>query len=266
MDTNSAQHPVTIGVLLVGHGSRDEPGVAEFLATVRRVERAAPQWAVEPCFLEFASPSIDEGFSRLAARRVERVVVAPVILLSAGHVRRDIPREVAQAAARFPHIAVVQADHLGCHASLVELSQRRYDEAIANRSPDVAPQETVLVMAGRGSREAAAIEEMRRFVRLREDATPAREVRTAFLSMAEPSLADALDQLARDAPRRVVVQPHLLFSGRLLDRTEQTVHRVAENNPRTDWAVAAQLGESDLLVAALLDRAAAACGDTAARH
>src|SRR6476646_7331453 len=93
--------PRDCGLLVVGHGSREAVGVEEFLATARLVAEAAHPAPVEACFLEFARPTIAEGFRALAARGVRRIVVAPALLFSAGHDLRDIPAAVASVAAEF---------------------------------------------------------------------------------------------------------------------------------------------------------------------
>ena len=96
------------GVLLVGHGSREPEGVTEFLDTARLVAQRAGQAVVEPCFLEFARPTIDEGYCRLIERGARRVVVVPALLFAAGHGRRDIPAAVAAVAAKNLAVSVQQ--------------------------------------------------------------------------------------------------------------------------------------------------------------
>src|SRR5262245_1199599 len=107
MTTTARRHDgPDIALLLIGHGSRDAIGTAEFLATAELVRKAVAGTSVEPCFLEFAQPTIAEGFQSLAARGVGRIVAVPVLLFSAGHAKQDIPAALAAVAARFPQIAV----------------------------------------------------------------------------------------------------------------------------------------------------------------
>jgi sirohydrochlorin cobaltochelatase len=242
------------GLLLVGHGSREALGVEEFLATARLAARMAPDLAVEPCFLEFAAPTIADGFRSLAARDVRRVTVVPVLLFSAGHAQRDIPAAVAAVAANCPAIAVEQSEHLGCHEALLAASQSRYDEALAGY-PHMAAEETMLVMVGRGSHDLLATAEMLDFTRLRHHRTPVATARAAFIAMADPLLESVLDEVASSACQRVVIQPHLLFGGVLLDRMRELVERYAWRHPHVQWVTAAHLGPSELLVQAILDRA-----------
>ena len=127
--------PAEVGWLLVGHGSTEARAVDEFLQTARQVAQAVPVVAVEPCFLEFARPTIADGLRALASRGVRRITVVPVMLFSAAHVQHDIPAAVAAASREFPKIAVSQCEHFGCHEAILALSALRYEEAIVGRGP-----------------------------------------------------------------------------------------------------------------------------------
>jgi sirohydrochlorin ferrochelatase len=249
--------PPDAGLLLVGHGTRYAPGVDEFFSLAQTTAAGAGGRAVEPCFLEFAQPSIADGFAKLVERGARHVVVAPVILFAAGHIRRDIPREVAAAAATHPGVSYVQAPHLGCHPALAQLSSQRYAECIG-AAPAIAPEDTVLVLVGRGNRDAEATGEMLQFAQMRRESLGAGEIRTAFLAMAEPPLEPTLERLALASPKRIVVQPHLLFAGELLDRISTIVERLSDKHPDVDWRVTGHMGPSALVASAILDRASEA--------
>ncbi len=247
------------GWLLVGHGSREPRGLQEFLATAALLAQRVPGVAIEPCFLEFAQPTIAAGFRALVARGARRVVVVPALLFAAGHARRDIPAAVAAVAAEHPDVSVEQAEHLGCHEAVIALSKQRYDEALA-REPRVPDEHTALVMVGRGSHDESATAEMLRFVELRRAQTPLAHAQACFVAMAEPVLSDALDALdavVRWGVQRVVVQPHLLFGGALSERIENIVARHAQMHSQVQWLTTACLGPSPLVAEALLQRACA---------
>lgn len=252
--SNDPAGPADRGLLLVGHGSREPVGVNEFLVVARLVAQAAARQPVEPSFLEFSQPTIAEGFAALVERGVGHVVVAPVLLFSAGHDQRDIPAAVAAAAAAHPGVTVEQTAHLGCHEALLELSKVRYDEALAGRSL-VPAAETTLVMVGRGSLDASATAEMWRFAALCQQAAPMGQTLVGFVAMADPSLEEVLLAAARGGARRVVVEPHLLFGGVLMERIVDTVARFAGEHPHIEWVTTRHLGPSELVVRAILDRA-----------
>jgi sirohydrochlorin cobaltochelatase len=244
------------GLLLVGHGSRERIGIDEFLATAALVAEAAGSTPVEPCFLEFAAPSIADAFEALVRRGARRVCVVPLLLFAAGHARQDIPRAVAHAARRYPEVQVAQSDHLGCHDAVLELSHARYDESLRERTR-VASADTALVLVGRGSHDAEATAEMRQFAALRARCGSAQRVYVGFLAMADPPLESVLEEAAASGAKRIVVQPHLLFGGVLVDRIGAMVARVAARHPHPEWVVAGHLGTSPLIAAAVIGRAQA---------
>jgi sirohydrochlorin ferrochelatase len=175
-------------------------------------------------------------------------------LFSAAHAQRDIPAAVAAAAAPHRGIVVEQCRDLGCHEAIVALSRLRCDEATAHLPPALG--RTALVMVGRGSHDAEATAEMRRFAELRAAGTPWHRVFTAFVAMAEPGYLDALAEAADCGASRVVVQPHLLFGGVLVDRIAAAVADFARQYPNLEWVAAAHLGPADLVARAILARAA----------
>lgn len=242
------------GLLVVGHGTRSERGLAEFQQTVELLARRLPAVAVQGCFLELAAPTIAEGLSLLAARGCRRVVVQPLLLFAAGHAQDDIPAAVRAAARAHPQIEILQAAHLGCHERLVALSAERYLESFAGAEDQASPRDTLWLTVGRGAREASALAELARFVELRQRATPVGHVRTAYLAMAEPRLEQVLPQIAALRLRRVVVQPHLLFHGELVTLVSERVAAFAKQWPGQDWRVCTHLGPSEHVMEILADR------------
>ena len=244
------------GLLVVGHGTREPRGIDEFWVTCQAIADADPALAIEGAFLEFAEPTIDRGVNALAARGVSRIVVMPLMLFAAAHAKRDIPDAVMSAARKHPQLNVSFAKHLSCHPSIVALSRQRFAEALGGVAPG-SVDETVLVLVGRGSNDVEATAEMHQFARIRAGQRDAALVEVAFVSMASPSLTEALSRAGDSGVRRIVVQPHLLFGGVLIDRVAETVRDFAARYPCADWRVAGQLGPSELIVQTVRDRAPA---------
>ncbi len=242
------------GLLLVGHGTRDTVGVSEFLSLAAQVE-ARSGVLVEPCFLEIAEPSIAGGLARLAERGAREIIVVPVLLFAAGHAKRDIPAAVVAAAARFPSINTRQTPVLECHPRILDLSERKFTEAVAGREP-VPSSDTILLMVGRGSFDPHATAAMHRFAALRAERSAGVPVETCFVAMQTPALAPTLERLAAAHHRRVVVQPHLLFRGELLEDIADQIASIAATAPATEWLLTAPLGAEPELVAAVMDLAA----------
>jgi len=253
------------GLLVVGHGTRDARGVSEFLAVVDGVARWLPQVVVRPGFLELAEPTIGEAIAAFEAGGVDRLVVSPVLLFAADHAKRDIPRAIDDALRAHPRMATVQAAHLGTHAQLLALSALRYQEATARLVP-LPPGETLLLLVGRGSRDRDATAEMSEFSRLTKLRNALPHVAVAFYAMAQPSLEATLEELRAKSFRRIVVQPHLLFNGRILDQIAALVKETKRRTPNQEWVLCEHLGPAPWLVDALVDRASQALTGQQLQH
>jgi len=254
------------GLLLVGHGTRSEIGAQQFLALAERLrERVQGIAVVEAAFLELRQPDIEGAVDRLVDQGIERLVTMPMLLFAAGHAKEDVPAAVAAALARSGQsdIGQVQAGHLGCHPAVVELSRLRMEEAVSKvQGPrsNVQGSEECLLLVGRGSRDDSATAEMHDFARLLQKAFASsgllaaeplacasglcdEKVEVAFLAMARPLLAEQLALIARQDYKRVIVQPHLLFHGELVESLQRQVRQTEAAFPETEWLVTQPLAD-----------------------
>jgi len=267
--------PGDAGVLLVGHGTRDRRGQGEFLEAAEMLQARLPHTAVEACFLELASPDISRGVARLRQAGVRRFIAAPLLLFAAGHAKRDIPEAIAAAVRQHAgkgrgETSWQMAAPLGDHPAVLELSARRFDETLACHAAgdggDITPaQETALLFVGRGSSDVEAIENVRAFADRRHRLRPVAASQVCFLAAAEPPLAAALDWAASQPPRHIVVQPHLLFHGRLIQDIDARIAQIESRSPHREkrWHVAGHLGPSPEVIEALHDRLLAAARTSA---
>lgn len=87
---------LSLGVVLVAHGSRDPRAAVATEALARAVGRTRPSWLVRASYLDHAGPRPLDVLSSLP---VGRAVVVPLLLTSAYHGRVDLPAVLAEAAA-----------------------------------------------------------------------------------------------------------------------------------------------------------------------
>ena len=260
-------------MVVVGHGTADPVGADETRQIAALAAEMLPDVAVELGFLEVIGPSIGEALERLAARGCTEVVAAPLLLFTAGHARRDVPEAVRDGAAR-AGLVVRQSDALGVHPDILELSRQRRREALAAVAP-VSAEDTVLLMIGRGSSDPTAHRQLHDFALASCQDAPAFSASSAgsfparidlgFVAAARPTLGEAIDHAAagavaggRDAVRRVVVQPHLLFRGHVEEQVTAAVDRGRREYPGIEWVQVQRLGADPRVARALIDRAAAA--------
>jgi sirohydrochlorin ferrochelatase len=246
------------GVLLVGHGTRKQSGQSEFKLLFSQFEPLMRPLACEMAFLELAEPSIEQAVERLVEiRQIKCLLVVPALLFTAGHAENDIPEMVQMAARRFGIQCFGQTDSLECSPEVVDLSAVRFRQAVcgSNCSGLVCP-DIAWINVGRGSSSPSAAQQMRELTDLRVARTPVRHASPAFVFGQSPSVPEAFDWASRLNIRQVVVQPHLLFSGLVLDQLKQQVNQCQLQNVHQKWTITETLG-ADRQLAELLARRAA---------
>jgi sirohydrochlorin cobaltochelatase len=244
---------LTSAVLLVGHGTRDELGLREFDELAVEVGRRLGNRRVRRAFLELAEPSISEAIDRLAAEGVRSILVVPLFLFAAGHVKHDVPAAVDKGVARHRELRIDIAPAFGCDEEILALSARRFEESLAGRA-DVPRQRTMLLLVGRGTRDADAVDEVRRLAALRHMQSSVGNAEVCFVAAARPTLEEGLRLAAEAGFPRVVVQPHLLFAGQVLDDVRAAVKLIEREAAGVEWIVAEHLGPAEELVRAILGR------------
>jgi sirohydrochlorin ferrochelatase len=217
---------------------------------------------VEPSFLELAEPTIGQGIARLVQARIGRLIVVPQLLFAAGHAKQDVPAAVEEALRQCgaADVLVRQTAHFGCHPLIVELAHHRLREAIG-RCDLLPPDETLLLVVGRGSRDPTATRQMHEFARLLAQRAEMPRMQVAFLAMARPTVSQALEAAAFEGVRRVIVHPHLLFQGDLTEALQQLVAKSRCQRPDREWIMSRVLADdleeggqgAELLTAAVID-------------
>lgn len=238
---------------MVGHGSRDPDGNRPLLEICRSMESRLAVTPVQPCYLELARPTIDEGLAALDRRGVVRVIVVPLQLTAGRHVRYDIPCEVGRSLAKLSNTLVCFTEHLGAHPQLVDIAHSRLQEALDGRAKKRGV--TEFVLAARGSRDPLVRGEVLRWAANRRIGDNDCGFTPCFLAMTQPTFEDALQNAVSRAPDRIVVQPHLLYPGRLLQRIHTHVAEMAAESPHIEWVSVGALGPDPRIVDYALDLA-----------
>ncbi|MGV9639921.1 sirohydrochlorin chelatase [Streptomyces sp. NPDC003514] len=237
--------PSPPALLIAGHGTRDEAGAEAFRAFVRELGDRHPGLPVAGGFIELSPPPLGDAVAGLVERGVRRFAAVPLMLVSAGHAKGDIPAALAREKERHPGITYTYGRPLGPHPSLLRVLERRLDEALG--SADGREDVTVLLV-GRGSTDPDANAEVYKAARLLWEGRGYAGVETAFVSLAAPDVPAGLDRCARLGARRIVVLPYFLFTGILPDRVRRQTEEWAVAHPETEVRSADVIGpEPELL-------------------
>jgi len=227
-------------LLVVGHGTKDAAGVAEFAALVDRVRAAQVGHDVEGGFLELAPPPIQDAVARLVALGHGSIDVVPLVLVAAGHSKGDIPAALAREELRHPGLSFRYGRPLGPHPLLLADLADRLGAVV---TPELWPQ-TAVVLVGRGATDPDANAEVAKTARLLLEGRGIATVETAFISLARPSVPEGLDRAKRLGHSRIVVLPYFLFAGVLPDRIVAQTATWAAEHPEVEVLSAGLIGPS----------------------
>ena len=227
-------------ILLVGHGSRENSGNDEILAFAAQWRQRQPTWSIEVCFIEFSEITMSEGLRR-AASSARRVVVVPLILNAAGHVKMDIPQAIDAARLKFPQVQFLYTPQLTACDQLLSVVKRRLKTAMQSLDmPD--PTTTGVVLLGRGSSDRHANGEMAKMARWVMEETDHELVDVAFTGITYPRLEKAVQRHSLLGMTQVVVLPYYLFNGTLVARIERQVAHLKVQYPTIRFTSTAYFG------------------------
>lgn len=110
-------------LLVLAHGSRRRESNEEIRHLSRRLAECLHDRyeSVAPAFLELAEPSIPAAIDGAVNAGAAEVVLFPYFLSAGRHVGEDIPRLVAEARHRHPHVRLELRPHLGELPGLIQL-------------------------------------------------------------------------------------------------------------------------------------------------
>lgn len=236
-------------LLIVGHGSRDPRGAQEFHELVSLVRDHAPM-PVEGGFIELSRPPISECVNNLRERGAREVTAVPLMLLAAGHAKDDVPATLVREKMTHPDLDFHYGRALGIRPELLELM----DERISAVVPEEEKEGTAVLIVGRGSSDPDANSDLAKMARLYFEGRPYPLVETAFVSLAPPSVTEALERCRRLGAGRVAVFSYFLFTGVLEERIREQSRNFAEDNPEMEVRYAGYFGPDARVAALVMER------------
>ena len=227
-------------ILLVGHGSREASGNAEILLFAERWRARHPDWRIDVGFIEFADPLLDPALNH-AARNSGRVLVLPLILNAAGHVRQDIPSAIQRARKRHPDVQFLYAPHLAVSDPLLRILKRFLRQAMLQLDvPD--PRTTGVILLGRGSSDRLANGDVARMARWLWEIGDHERVDLAFTGVTFPRLEKVVRDQVALGMMQIVVMPYYLFTGTLIKRIGRQMENLAAQYPQVRFAHTSYFG------------------------
>lgn len=237
-------------LLIAGHGTRDEGGAAAFRDFVTELGERHPELSVAGGFIELSPPPLGEAVTELVGRGVKRFAAVPLMLVSAGHAKGDIPAALAREKERHPGISYTYGRPLGPHPALLKVLERRVDAVLGATDRS----EVTVLLVGRGSTDPDANAEVYKAARLFWEGRGYAGVETAFVSLAAPDVPSGLDRCVKLGAGRIVVLPYFLFTGILPDRVRHQTEEWAAAHPELDVRSAEVIGAAEELYDLVMER------------
>ncbi|RME17319.1 MAG: sirohydrochlorin chelatase [Alphaproteobacteria bacterium] len=253
-----------IGVMICGHGSRSAAAVDEFRVLAEKLPAYLPEdWLVDYGYLEFANPVIRAGLDNLRRAGAERILAVPGMLFAAMHTKNDIPTVLNSYAAEHG-IEVRYGRELGIDPKMIAAAGARVREAVARadaQGAPVPPEETCLVVIGRGSSDPDANANVARLARLLQEGLGMGWLEVGYSGVTFPLVEPVLTHAAKLGYRRIVVFPYFLFTGILIDRIYGFTDRVAAAHPEIEFVKAGYLGDHPKVLETFAERVTEQLGD-----
>ncbi len=243
-----------IGVMVCGHGSRDEGAVREFESVARGIRARLPQYQVESGFLEFATPIIRDGLDRLREAGHDRILAVPGMLFAAGHAKNDIPSVLNTYEAQYPAVKIDYGRELAIDSKLLGAASARIQEALDHAADEVARHDTLLMVVGRGASDPDANSNVAKVMRLLWEGFGFGWGETCYSGVTFPLVEPGLEHAAKLGYKRIIVFPYFLFTGILVQRIYDYTDQVAARHPAIEFIKAPYLADHPLVLDSFAER------------
>jgi sirohydrochlorin ferrochelatase len=234
-------------VLYICHGSRVKEGRNQALEFVNKCKEELSYPIQETCFLELSEPDIFGGITTCVKKGALEIVVIPVLLLAATHVKKDIPNEVERFSKQFPWITFHIGRPFGIHDKLISVIEERVMETDVSLRKDASA-----LLVGRGSSDPDTQRDLNQIANRILKKIPFQKVSVCYLAAANPTFDEGIKQAQSDSNSQVFVIPYLLFTGILMKEMEQKISRLEKGGP--DFYLCHYLGYHKLLIDVLKER------------
>jgi sirohydrochlorin cobaltochelatase len=243
-----------LGVMVCGHGSRDERAVVEFQSVAQGLRERIPHLDTEWGFLEFATPIIRTGLDALLKKGVNRVLAVPGMLFAAGHAKNDIPSVLNRYQAEHEGVQIEYGRDLGIDLKLIRAAGERVEAALKTSKTDATKHETLLMVVGRGASDPDANSNISKVMRMLWEGLGFGWGEVCYSGVTFPLVEQGLEHAAKLGYKRIIVFPYFLFTGILVQRIYDHTNLVAARHPGIEFLKAGYLNDHPLVLDCFADR------------
>ncbi|WP_061248061.1 CbiX/SirB N-terminal domain-containing protein [Leptospira alstonii] len=234
------------GILIVGHGSRENSSRQEFETFVQGYAALRPEYEINIAYIELAKPDLKTAL-RGFAKTHKKILIFPLFLFASNHVKNDIPLILSDLKEEFPNHRFILAAPLGIHANIINLlSDRSKQTGSASR--------TGVIVVGRGASDADANGDFYKAVRFFEESNSFLFVKPSFIGITKPLLRESLEMSVKLRPDRILILPYFLFNGKLIQSIYNISREYSEKYPWIKIETASHFGPDPILFPILDER------------
>lgn len=242
-------------IVYIAHGTRHPDGVKEAKAFVDAHRNEITASIQITSFLDFVEPSPLDAIQMCVNQGATNIAIVPIILLAAGHARRDIPELIVKAKRMYPHISFSCSSVFGVNERIVDVLISRMQE-----QSEIEKTDRILLVA-RGSSDQRILDDFAQIRQLLSEKVHVATIDVCYLACQQPTFIDGLRQVIANPSGDIFIVPYLLFTGRLMEHIERKVQEIAIGTKRRMF-LCNQLGMHERLSQLFLERSLGALHQT----
>jgi sirohydrochlorin cobaltochelatase len=240
-------------VLLVGHGSRYPEGNEQVRKTIEELKpQLVRELLIETCFLEFETPTIEQGIQTCVEKGATSIFVIPLMLLAAGHSKIHIPAAIDEAKVKYPGVNFTYGRPFGIHEETIEICKDRLKEVGENINEQ--DNDTAVILLGRGGSDPDANSDLYKITRLLWEKLNYKVVEPAFMGVTDPLIKECVERCIKLGAKKIVILPYFLFTGILIKRLENMIVEFEQEYPGIEFKLAGYFGFHSRLKTIIKDR------------
>ena len=156
--------------------------------------------------------------------------------------------------AQYPELSISYGRELGIDLKLIRAAGERVKEAIEQADGDISPEETLLMVVGRGASDPDANSNVSKVTRMLWEGLGLGWAETAYSGVTFPLIKPGLEHASKLGYKRIVVFPYFLFTGILVKRIYQYTDMVAAEHPEIQFVKASYLNDHPLVLDTFSER------------
>ncbi|MBB6446318.1 sirohydrochlorin chelatase [Bacillus benzoevorans] len=214
-------------ILYVCHGSRSREGCEQAVSFIKKCMENNMAEIQEYGFLELASPTIEEAFELCISRGASHIKVIPLLLLTAGHAKKDIPELLSKINEKYPDVTFQYGRPIGVDTKMIDIiSERLYE-----KNKQISDSACILLV-GRGSSDPDVKRDLSQIAEMLQQRMGSVTVKDCYLHGAGLKFTAALNDAAQSDFDEIYIVPYLLFTGRLMVSMKKTIDVMSKTSAK----------------------------------